>query len=86
MLARRRSSSPRRFDGSESPRKSYGVYRMSGKQAMLSRHSGMTELTLFRSCIAPFRIDTKAATEAVERETSSEIWDLEPAKVVELEL
>lgn len=59
---------------------------MSGKKAPLPRRSGMMDLTLFRSCIAPFHVDTKAATEAVERETSSKIWDLEPAKIVELDL
>lgn len=59
---------------------------MSGKNRPLRRSRMNGADSFFRSCIAPFRVDTKAATEAVERDTSSEVWDLEPAKVVELDL
>jgi len=34
--------------------------------------------------IKPYRIDTRAATKLVERETKSKIWDLEPAKSYKL--
>ncbi|KAL6703953.1 hypothetical protein ACN47E_008891 [Coniothyrium glycines] len=36
------------------------------------------------SCIPPYKVDTTAATEAVERHSRSRVWDLTPAIAVEL--